>query len=178
MKVLSLQCAAQHLFEGWFASEEDYQSQDAGGLLQCPLCGNGQIVKLPSAPRLNLKGGGANAGPDPTSASASRKLQPRVEVGEHPPSSAPDAQVTSGLPPADPALHMQAAYLQAVRHVLANTEDVGPHLAEEARRMHYGEMDSRAIRGQASGQEVAELQDEGIDLWSLPLPDALKETLQ
>lgn len=73
---------------------------------------------------------------------------------------------------------MQAAYLQAVRQVLANTEDVGPRLAEEARRMHYGEMDSRAIRGQASGQELAELQDEGIDLWTLPLPDGLKETLQ
>ena len=176
MKVLNLQCAAQHLFEGWFASEEDYQSQDAGGLLQCPLCGNGQIVKLPSAPRLNLKGSGANAGPEPTSASG--KLQPGVDLGEHPPSSAPHAPLHSGLPPGDSALRMQAAYLQAVRQVLANTEDVGPRLAEEARRMHYGEMDSRAIRGQASGQELAELQDEGIDLWTLPLPDGLKETLQ
>lgn len=54
MKVLNLQCARQHTFEGWFGSEEDFQSQLARALVACPLCGDTGIVKLLSAPRLNL----------------------------------------------------------------------------------------------------------------------------
>jgi len=50
MKVLDLQCGQHHVFEGWFGSEEDYQSQLARGLLTCPLCGDAQITKN-SAPR-------------------------------------------------------------------------------------------------------------------------------
>lgn len=54
MKVFDLQCAQQHDFEGWFASEEDFQSQLARGLLACPLCNDPRVVKRLSAPRLNL----------------------------------------------------------------------------------------------------------------------------
>ncbi len=56
MKVLNLQCSHQHVFEGWFASEDDYQSQCERGLVDCPVCGDTGIAKLPSAPRLNLSG--------------------------------------------------------------------------------------------------------------------------
>lgn len=54
MKVLNLQCAGMHTFEGWFGSEEDYQLQRERGLVACPLCANTEVRKLPSAPRLNL----------------------------------------------------------------------------------------------------------------------------
>ncbi len=54
MKVLNLQCAHQHEFEGWFASEDDFQAQLARGLVECPLCGDTGITKMLSAPRLNL----------------------------------------------------------------------------------------------------------------------------
>ena len=54
MKVFNLQCGHAHVFEGWFASEEDYQGQLERGLLECPLCGDTGVKKLPSAPRLNL----------------------------------------------------------------------------------------------------------------------------
>jgi hypothetical protein len=69
-------------------------------------------------------------------------------------------------------------WLQAVRHVLANTEDVGPRFAEEARRIHYGESEQRNIRGQASAEEAQALLEEGIEIAMLPLPDALKDPLQ
>ena len=62
MKVLDLQCDQGHVFEGWFASEGDYQAQRQSGLLACPLCGAPGVGKLPSAPRLNLGSGGAPAG--------------------------------------------------------------------------------------------------------------------
>ena len=50
--------------------------------------------------------------------------------------------------------------------------------AAEARRMHYGEIEERAIRGQATPQETAELLDEGIVVLPLLIPEAAKETLQ
>jgi hypothetical protein len=73
---------------------------------------------------------------------------------------------------------MQAAWMKMVRHVLANTEDVGPRFAEEARRIHYGETAERGIRGQASADETQALIEEGIGVLPLPIPKALKEPLQ
>ncbi len=54
MKVLDLRCGNDHRFEGWFDSEDDFQSQDSRGLVQCPVCADDQVMRLPSAPRLNV----------------------------------------------------------------------------------------------------------------------------
>src|SRR5689334_6543254 len=146
MKVLNLQCAHQHVFEGWFGSDDEFQGQLAGGLLECPLCGDTAITKLPSAPRLNL-------GAQPAAA-------PKQEVA------------------AMPDVGMQRAWLQMVRHVMANTEDVGERFAEEARRIHHGESEERGIRGQASPEETEALLEEGIGVLPLPIPKALKGPVQ
>ena len=148
MKVLDLQCAHQHSFEGWFASEDDFQGQLARGLVECPMCGDQQIIKRLSAPRLNF---GKSVGP----------AAPRQEVV---------------APAADQ--NLQAAWMKMVRHVMSNTEDVGETFPEEARRIHYGESPERAIRGQATADETAELIDEGIAVLPLPVPRALKGPLQ
>ena len=54
MKVLDLQCGQMHVFEGWFASENDFADQHARGLVTCPMCGDGSVTKKLSAPRFNL----------------------------------------------------------------------------------------------------------------------------
>lgn len=54
LKVFDLRCDNEHSFEGWFGSEGDFESQQARGLIECPLCGSKEIRRLPSAPRLNL----------------------------------------------------------------------------------------------------------------------------
>ena len=149
MKVLNLHCGQGHVFEGWFAGEDDFQAQLGQGLLECPMCGTHEVRKALSAPRLNL---GARAPASPPSSEAA-------------PASAPDAA-------------LQAAWLSAARRIMAESEDVGARFAEEARRMHYGEASQRAIRGQASLEETAQLLDEGIPVVPLPLPAATKETLQ
>ena len=149
MKVLDLECSQQHVFEGWFGSEDEFQGQLSRGLVECPMCGDTHITKRLSAPRINL---GAQPAREPTSAK-----QELVATG-------------------DPAL--QAKWLQMVRHVLANTEDVGERFPEEARRIHYGESEERSIRGQASAAETEALIDEGIGVMPLPIPKALKEPLQ
>ena len=78
----------------------------------------------------------------------------------------------------EPSLVAQATFLNALRQVIATTEDMGARFAEEARRMHYGEVEARSIRGLASAREAVELLEEGIDVIPLPIPSALKETLQ
>lgn len=153
MKVLDLRCAHDHRFEGWFASAEDAQSQISRDLVQCPVCGDHAVSRLPSAPRLNLSG--ATAKPAPTPA----------RDGE--PGGAPAQQMMQAL---------QAHYLKAVRQVLAQTEDVGDRFVEEARRIHYEEAPERGIRGSATAEDVQALAEEGIDTFPLIVPDALKQT--
>ncbi len=111
MKVLNLQCSHGHAFEGWFASHDDFDAQRERGLVSCPVCNDAQVAKMPSAPRLNL---GQAAEP----------------VAPAPPAVQDVAQVTPQ--------HLQAAWMKMVRHVMANTEDVGQQFAEEARKIHYG----------------------------------------
>jgi hypothetical protein len=173
MKVLNLQCAHQHSFEGWFASEDDFQNQLSRGMIECPMCADKSVQKLPSAPRLNL--GGRPPGQDLVDqgnhASSSRAVV--LSSGQGSGDEAAAVGAPSGRSPAE-----QAAFLKALRHVMTHTEDVGGRFAEEARRMHYGELEARSIRGQTSVREAVELMEEGIDVMPLPLLPGVKETLQ
>lgn len=179
MKVLNLQCASMHTFEGWFGSEEDYQSQRERGLVACPICANTEVRKLPSAPRLNL--GAA----EPRASKSAPSEEPASAAGTSvTPANAPAAPtaetVASSLAQVHPeaAEMVQEAWMKMVKHVIANTEDVGQNFAEEARKMHYGESEERNIRGQASVDETKDLLEEGIEVMPLPVPDALKGGLQ
>ena len=157
MKVLNLQCQHHHQFEGWFASEDDYQTQRGQQLIECPVCADTTIHKMLSAPRLNL----LTSRLDSIGSSASS------EAAEHTVNT-PSAMDAIAVP--DP----QVAWLKMVQHVMSNTEDVGAGFAEEARKMHYGEAQERNIRGQASVEETRALLEEGIAVMPLPLPAALK----
>ena len=175
MKVLNLQCAHQHSFEGWFASEDDFQSQLTRGLVECPMCTDKGIQKMPSAPRLNL---GGHETASAVSHHSSQQLD--AQAGTSALASQQNA-AASGLDAATDRqagtrLSEQAAFFKALRQVVANTEDVGDRFAYEARAMHYGDSEARSIRGQVSQREAVELLQEGIDV--LPLPAQLKETLQ
>jgi hypothetical protein len=117
--------------------------------MACPLCGDTAITRLPSAPRLNVSGA----------------REPR-------------AQAAAATPAAPVEVTMQAAWLRAVRQVMRQTVDVGNRFAEEARRIHYGEADERAIRGIATPDEAEALKEEGIEVMALPMPAALKGPLQ
>ncbi len=73
---------------------------------------------------------------------------------------------------------LQSQWLKVVRQVMSSTEDVGDRFAEEARRIHYGEVEERGIRGRASSEDAEALREEGIAVVALPLPDALKGPIQ
>lgn len=157
MKVLDLHCRFDHTFEGWFASEKDFLDQCARSLVQCPVCGDASITKMPSAPRLNL--------------SASRQ-EPHNEA---PPALQSTASSSIAMP--TPSALVKA-WMDMSKKLMANTEDVGSQFAEEARKIHYGETPVRAIRGQTSTDEARTLLEEGIDVMPLLLPESAKSPLQ
>jgi hypothetical protein len=156
MKVLDLQCAQGHVFEGWFASEADYSVQLSRGQVECPMCADITITKKLSAPHLNL-GAARNHSPGNSEAGTSD---------------------SNALVPVANEPSLQEAWLQLARRIVAQTDDVGTHFAEEARKIHYGESAERGIRGQASIEETQALVEEGIEVMPLLLPEVLKKSLQ
>lgn len=141
LKVFDLECDHNHIFEGWFGSHEDYDAQQARGLVTCPVCGSATITKRLSAPRLNVAHLHAPA------------AQPLVPPG------ASDAEKMAAL---------QAAVMRQVRALVRSTENVGPRFAEEARRIHEGDADDRPIRGTATVEEREALAEDGIEVMAVP----------
>lgn len=157
MIVFNLSCARHHAFDGWFRSAEDFEAQAAKGLVCCPLCGDAEIAKQLSAPRINS---GATAPSSAPAASAPARTGNEV-------------MAATMLP------NLQEHMLQQFKaFVRANTENVGSKFAETARKMHYGEEAHRNIRGKVTGEEAAALHEEGIDTLSLPPGVLLDEGLQ
>lgn len=151
MKVFNLRCGSDHDFEGWFASEEDFQDQMGRQLVQCPVCGDTRIRKMLSAPHLNLRSASESA--VQAAQSAETEMSPEAEV-------------------------LQAMYERMVQHVLEHTTDVGEAFADQARKMHYGELETVPIRGKTSRDDAQALRDEGIEVVSLPVPKVSKGRLQ
>ncbi len=147
LKVFDLQCDAGHVFEGWFASSDSYESQRDKGLLSCPACDSRQISKKLSAPRINMGHGKADDAASPV----------RGVSG------------VSGQGAESPQLaQLQARVMQHIREMVRKTENVGPRFAEEARRIHEGEVDERPIRGTATEEERMELARDGIEVFAIP----------
>jgi len=138
MIVLNLRCSKEHRFEGWFASGGEFERQSVENMVACPTCGDTHIVRLPSAPHIQSL---------TTAVAAPAPVQ--TEVMEKVPEAVADL-------------------VRAIGEMVRNTENVGEHFAEEARRIHYQEAPARSIRGRATREETDDLLDEGISVLSLP----------
>ncbi|MDY0310202.1 MAG: DUF1178 family protein [Castellaniella sp.] len=154
LKVFDLSCEHDHVFEGWFSSQDSFQDQLARGLVRCPVCHSDQITRRVSAPRLNI----SHLRAEPSA--------PRAE-------SAAAARAAVAAPSGDQMARLQAEVLRQIRRIVRQTDDVGARFADEARRMHSGEIEERPIRGTASVEECRELVDEGISI--MPIPDILDD---
>ena len=144
MIVFDLHCKDGHRFEGWFGSAKDFTSQKKRGLLSCPTCGDDNIEKGLSAPRLNM---GAQ--------------EPKKQLP------AP-VQKTPDMEGKDPFAVAQILYSRMLDEILTKSEDVGAKFPEEARKIYYNESPGRAIRGQATQDEHEALVDEGIPVARFP----------
>lgn len=142
----SLVCDAGHGFESWFPSSESYDTQVERGLVTCPTCNSASVGKALMVPSI-----------------ARGTRMPAAPVAQ------PDTPTTLI---AEPERQLRTM-LRALRdHMMANAEHVGARFPEEARKIHYGETEGRAIYGEASPAEARALAEEGIEVAAVPvLPD-------
>lgn len=145
----SLRCERGHEFESWFQSSSAYDSQRKRGLVACPSCESTKVDKAIMAPRIARKGKSKSA-PEPVATPAEE--------------AAPASLVMA------PQERELLSKLKELRdHVLKNADDVGKKFPEEARKMHYGDIEQRAIYGEATADEARSLVDEGIEVAALPV---------
>ena len=160
MIVFDLHCEHGHRFEGWFGSSEDYESQLARGLVECPECGTKQVGKAPMAPAVPAKGNMRSDAP---------AAMPPESAGE-------GAPIANREMPAEVQKAMEKL-ADAQSKALKNSTYVGKDFAKQSREMHYGERDEVPIHGQASLKEAIALVDEGVSVAPLPFPVAPPEKL-
>jgi hypothetical protein len=152
----ALVCDQGHAFESWFRNSAAYDRQARQKLVSCPVCGSSKVEKQLMTPRL-AGSRRARKGPEPSPAVA------------HPPAEGEKAPVAI-LSPQEQEFRKKLKELR--EHLTQNADYVGQRFPEEARKMHYGEIDHRSIYGEASTDEAKKLHEEGIEFHPLPvLPD-------
>lgn len=142
MVIYDLTCDNNHRFEGWFSGPENYQEQLSRNRIECPVCGSTAVTRLPHTCAVHLK---KEAAPAPA-ASRSGPVMP-----------APG--------------QLKEALIRVHHYIRSSFEDVGAHFAEEARRIHEGEIDGRPIYGTATAEEREALDDDRIPYMTLPKPE-------
>jgi hypothetical protein len=149
----SLRCERDHGFESWFQSSSAYDSQVKRKLVTCPACGSAKVEKAIMAPQIVSKKGRDSAAPAPAAST--------------------DVTASGSTPLMMAQERELRAKLKELRdHIVKNADNVGERFPNEARKMHYGDIEHRPIYGEASPDEARSLIDEGVEVSPLPvLPD-------
>ena len=147
----NLRCERGHAFESWFQSSSAYESQEKRKLVNCPSCGSTKVERAIMAPQIVSKKG--------------RDVEPA-------PKPAGSADVTA--PTSTPLMLAQERELRAKLkelrdHIVKNADNVGERFPNEARKMHYGDIEHRPIYGEASPEEARALIDEGVEVSPIPV---------
>jgi hypothetical protein len=153
----SLSCDRDHEFESWFPSSDAYDAQRKRGLVACPLCGSEKIEKQIMAPRLARTDKAPAGVPAVPAAPASTPTVPEAATPQ------PMALFS------EKERELRAMFKALREHVQKNADHVGERFPDEARKMHYGEIEHRSIYGEASPMEARELIEEGIEIHPLPI---------
>ena len=149
----TLRCDRGHGFESWFQDSGAYDSQVRRKLVSCPNCGSVKVEKAIMAPQIGKKG------------------RTPVSDAEAPAVPSASTEVSTG---STPLMMAQEAELRAKikelrDHVTKNADNVGEKFPDQARAMHYGDIEHRPIYGEASPDEARSLIDEGIEVSPLPV---------
>ena len=155
----ALACAEGHQFESWFQDSAAYDKQAKRGLVTCPHCGSAKVDKAIMAPRLSM-----------TAKKRGKPQAPEIAAPAASQDSTPDTAPVAMMSPQEREFRSKLKELRD--HLTKNADNVGGQFPEEARKMHYGEIEHRSIYGEASTDEAKKLAEEGIAFHPLPiLPD-------
>ena len=151
MILYALHCERGHAFESWFQSSSAYDSQVKRKLVTCPACGSAKVEKAIMAPQIVSKKRRASAEP----------------VATAPAEAAVPAASTPLLMAQERELRAKLKELR--EHIVKNADNVGERFPNEARKMHYGDIEHRPIYGEASPDEARALIEEGVEVTPLPV---------
>src|SRR5215510_2906576 len=155
----ALICQQGHQFESWFQNSAAYDKQSKRGLVSCPHCGSAKVEKAIMAPRLSA-----------TAKTRSEVIDASEKAPEAAPTASPAPAPVAMISPQEQEIRSKLKELRD--HLVKNADNVGAKFPEEARKMHYGEIEHRSIYGVATPEEAKELSEEGIEFHPLPsLPD-------
>ncbi len=150
----NLRCERGHAFESWFQSSAAYEQQEKRKLVNCPVCGSAKVERGIMAPQIVSKKGRDIVEP------ASAAAMPATTT----PASAPLVMAQER--------EVRAKLRELRDHILSSSDNVGERFPNEARKMHYGDIEHRPIYGEASPDEARALMEEGVEVSTLPLlPD-------
>ena len=149
----NLRCERGHSFESWFQSSSAYESQEKRKLVSCPVCNSSKVERAIMAPQIVSKKGRDNAIPAPATAT--------------------DVTAPSSTPLMMAHERELRTKIKELRdHIVKNADNVGERFPNEARKMHYGDIEHRPIYGEASPEDARSLIEEGVEVTPLPvLPD-------
>ena len=151
-----LRCEHGHAFDSWFQSSSAYNSQVKRKLVTCPVCDSAKVEKAIMAPQIVSRKGREKPVPAP--------------VAEAPVADSTPSESTPLLMAQERELRAKLRELRD--HIVKNADNVGERFPNEARKMHYGDIEHRPIYGEASPEEAKALIDEGVEVSPLPmLPD-------
>jgi hypothetical protein len=149
----NLRCEKGHAFESWFQSSAAYEAQEKRELVSCPSCGSVKVERAIMAPQIVTRKGREQAAPAPavSAETTGSESTPLLMAQE---------------------LELRTKLKELRDHIVKNADNVGERFPNEARKMHYGDIEHRPIYGEASAEEARALIDEGVEVSPLPvLPD-------
>ncbi|AGF48185.1 hypothetical protein of the DUF1178 family [Candidatus Kinetoplastibacterium oncopeltii TCC290E] len=140
VKVFDLKCNYGHFFEGWFSSHDEFELQNSKKIIECPFCSSNEITKLISAPYVTKSS--------------------RLEISNK-------AKIDNSSDKVN-IVDIQSNLIKEMIKILKKAENVGSNFAEIARKIHYGEEKKRSIKGIVTSEEQKSLQEDGIEILSIP----------
>ena len=153
LKCKSIYCSEQNEFDGWFQSIEAFENQMQSGLINCPICGDDNIIKLLATPNVRK---------------SKHKISKNIEF-----------QNASGVSNSEKSylgnekIKNITTMLRTIKkEIQKNSMFVGDEFVSKARSMKEGKIKERPIHGHGTKKEVQELRDEGINVVNIPwIPD-------
>jgi hypothetical protein len=142
LKCRSSYCAEHNDFDGWFQNIEAFEKQMDLGLINCPICGSENIVKLLTTPSLKkIKN--------------SNKIITKEKVEKDTFGNEKFKNITTIL-------------RSITNEIKKHSTFVGDDFVNQARSMKQGDIKEKSIYGHGTNKEIEELKDEGIDVINIP----------
>ena len=147
LKCKSTFCVNEQEFDGWFQSIEAYENQKLENLINCPICGSDNVVKLLTTPSFKINTD-KNTGDNDN-----QQKNPK----------------NNGNFLANKNSDNISTLLRTIKkEVQKNSTFVGDEFVSQIRSMKEGKIKEKPIHGQGTNKEIQELRDEGIEVLNIP----------